>query len=58
MDAQEIQNLSALVVSTKGVDDSIGKLFDEAVRDPAIISVIFLGAVYNLGSIATASLQG
>ena len=37
MDAHEIQNLSALVGDTIRADDSIGKLFDAAVRDPAII---------------------
>ncbi len=37
MDAHEIQNLSALVETAKQADYSIGKSFDEAVRDPAII---------------------
>ena len=37
MDAHEIQNLSALVEATSREGDSIGKLFDEAVRDPAVI---------------------
>ena len=37
MDAHEIHNLSALVETSKIADDSIGKLFDEAVRDSAII---------------------
>ena len=37
IDPHEIQNLSALVEASKTADDSIGKLFNEAVRDPAII---------------------
>ncbi len=37
MEALEIQNGSALVEVAKRADDSIGKLFDEAVRDTAII---------------------
>jgi hypothetical protein len=37
MDANEIQHLSALVEVSKRSDDSFVKLFDEAVRDPAIL---------------------
>ncbi len=37
MEAHEIQYISALVEVAKRAEDSIGKLFDEAVRDPAII---------------------
>ena len=37
MEAHEIQYISALAEVAKRAEDSIGKLFDEAVRDPAII---------------------
>jgi len=37
MDAEEVKSFSALVEETSKADESVGRLFEEAVRDPAII---------------------
>ncbi len=57
MDAEEVKFFSAMAEETSKTDESIGRFFCDAVRDPAVISFINLAALHKMAPTVTVRLQ-